>query len=125
MWVTMRYSPARPRPIVAAQARGERIRPDHREAGWLGWARAFVSTAVSPSYSQVSQVPPAGSLIWRNAYQLLTAGEAQIRAILSRSELAMTLTDESAMAVAASTGESSMPKNGYSTPAATGTPAAL
>jgi hypothetical protein len=37
----------------------------------------------------------------------------------------ITLTDESDMAAAAKIGESSMPKNGYRTPAAIGTPAML
>ena len=38
--------------------------------------------------------------------------------------LPITLTDDSAIAAAAMMGESRMPKNGYSTPAATGTPIA-
>lgn len=43
----------------------------------------------------------------------------------SRNALAMTLTELSAMAAAASIGESSQPVSGYSTPAATGMPSAL
>jgi hypothetical protein len=39
--------------------------------------------------------------------------------------LLITLTDDSDVARAAMTGDSSRPMNGYSTPAATGTPAAL
>jgi hypothetical protein len=42
-----------------------------------------------------------------------------------RSAFPMTLTDDSAMAAAAMIGESNSPNTGYSTPAATGTPAAL
>ena len=42
-----------------------------------------------------------------------------------RSALLMTLTDDSAIAAAATTGDSSHPKNGYSTPAASGMPATL
>ena len=42
-----------------------------------------------------------------------------------RSALPMTLTEDSAMASAATMGESSSPNTGYSTPAAIGTPAAL
>ncbi len=42
-----------------------------------------------------------------------------------RSAFAITLTDDSAIAAAATTGESSTPKNGYSTPAASGMPATL
>jgi hypothetical protein len=45
--------------------------------------------------------------------------------LLSRSALAMTLTDESAIAAAAITGDNVRPIKGYSTPAAIGTPAAL
>ena len=37
----------------------------------------------------------------------------------------MTLTDDSAIAAAAMIGDSRMPKNGYNTPAATGTPEVL
>jgi hypothetical protein len=37
----------------------------------------------------------------------------------------MTLTDDSAIAAAATTGDSSSPKNGYRTPAASGIPATL
>ena len=44
---------------------------------------------------------------------------------LSRNALPMTLTEESAIAAAAMMGESMTPRNGYSTPAAMGTPAAL
>jgi hypothetical protein len=44
---------------------------------------------------------------------------------VGRSALPTTLTDESAMAAAAMIGDSRMPKNGNSTPAATGTPAEL
>lgn len=43
----------------------------------------------------------------------------------SRSALPTTLTDDRAIAAAAMIGDSRMPKNGYNTPAATGTPAAL
>ena len=43
----------------------------------------------------------------------------------SRSALPTTLTDDSAMAAAAITGDSRIPKIGKSTPAAIGTPAAL
>ena len=43
----------------------------------------------------------------------------------SRSALAMTLNDDSAIAAAAMMGDSSRPKAGYKTPAAMGTPAAL
>src|SRR5690606_22416432 len=48
-----------------------------------------------------------------------------MRTIRSRSALAITLTDDSAIAAAAMTGDSRMPKTGYRIPAATGTPAAL
>jgi hypothetical protein len=44
---------------------------------------------------------------------------------LKRKALAMTLTEDIAIAAAPMTGESRMPKKGYSTPAAIGTPAAL
>lgn len=43
----------------------------------------------------------------------------------SRDAFAITLTEDSAMAAAAMIGDSRMPKNGYSTPAATGMPSAL
>ncbi len=52
-------------------------------------------------------------------------GSQPNRAVLSRSALPTTLTEDSAIAAAAITGESRIPKNGYSAPAATGTPAAL
>jgi hypothetical protein len=39
--------------------------------------------------------------------------------------LPMTLTEDSAIAAAAMIGDSNIPKTGYSTPAAIGTPAAL
>jgi pimeloyl-ACP methyl ester carboxylesterase len=45
--------------------------------------------------------------------------------LFSRRALAITLTDDAAIAAAAITGESSRPKTGYSTPAAIGMPAAL
>lgn len=45
--------------------------------------------------------------------------------VRKRSAFAMTLTDDNAIAAAATTGESSKPKNGYSTPAASGMPATL
>src|SRR4029079_11611791 len=44
---------------------------------------------------------------------------------LSRNALTITLTDDAAMAAAAITGDSVRPSSGYSTPAATGMPAAL
>jgi len=44
---------------------------------------------------------------------------------LNLSELAITDTEEKLIAVAAITGESSIPKNGYKTPAATVTPKAF
>lgn len=43
----------------------------------------------------------------------------------SLSAFAITLTDESAIAAAANTGESRIPKSGYRTPAAMGMPATL
>jgi hypothetical protein len=43
----------------------------------------------------------------------------------NRSALAITLTDDKAIAAAASTGDSKSPNAGYKIPAATGTPAAL
>ncbi len=43
----------------------------------------------------------------------------------SRNALAMTLNDDSAIASAATIGDSTMPNSGYSAPAASGTPAAL
>ena len=46
-------------------------------------------------------------------------------AVRKRSELLTTVTDESAIAPAASTGESSHPVKGYSSPAATGMSATL
>ena len=49
----------------------------------------------------------------------------QSRAVRSRIALPITLTEDSAMAAAAMIGESRIPKIGYSTPAATGTPRAL
>ena len=45
--------------------------------------------------------------------------------VRSRSALMMTLTDDSAIAAAAMTGDSSHPNTGYSTPAAIGMPAVL
>ena len=48
-----------------------------------------------------------------------------ILVVLNRKALAMTLTEESAMASAASAGDNSSPITGYSNPAATGTPAEL
>jgi hypothetical protein len=69
------------------------------------------------------------ALIWKGLEKAWSAGQsllsAQSFAFLSRSALAMTLTDESAIAAAAITGDSVRPKKGYSTPAAIGTPAAL
>ena len=50
---------------------------------------------------------------------------AQSRTRDSRSALATTLTEDSAIAAAAIIGDSRMPNTGYSTPAAIGTPAAL
>ena len=50
---------------------------------------------------------------------------SEILADRSLSELPMTLTDDSAMAAAAMAGDNVSPKNGYRTPAATGTPAVL
>ena len=52
-------------------------------------------------------------------------GRAQILADRKRNALAMTLTEDSAMAAAAMIGDSSQPKAGYNRPAAIGTPAAL
>ena len=43
----------------------------------------------------------------------------------NRAAFAITLTEDSAIAAAAMIGDSRMPKNGYSAPAATGTPTAL
>ena len=45
--------------------------------------------------------------------------------VFNLSAFVMTLTDDSAMALAAITGDSRIPKNGYSTPAAMGMPATL
>ncbi len=50
---------------------------------------------------------------------------AQSFALLSRSALPITLTDDNDIAAAAMTGDMSQPNDGYSTPAAIGTPAAL
>ncbi len=47
------------------------------------------------------------------------------RTVRRRMALPITLTEDSAMAAAAMIGDSRMPKIGYSTPAATGTPSAL
>ena len=52
-----------------------------------------------------------------------TAGHSDTPRNLSA--LAITLTDDNAIAAAASTGDSKSPKAGYKIPAATGTPAAL
>lgn len=49
----------------------------------------------------------------------------QIRVVLRRSAFPTTLTDDSAIAAAATIGDSSSPNVGYSTPAAIGIPAAL
>jgi hypothetical protein len=46
-------------------------------------------------------------------------------AVRKRSALPITLTDDRAMAAAATTGDSSRPNKGYSTPAANGMPATL
>ncbi len=53
------------------------------------------------------------------------ARRCQMRTRLSRSALPTTDTELRLIAAAAMTGESRMPKNGYSTPAAIGTPSAL
>ena len=50
---------------------------------------------------------------------------AYSRTVLRRSALPITLTDDSAIAAAAITGDNRIPNTGYSTPAAIGTPAAL
>ena len=47
------------------------------------------------------------------------------RTARSRSAFAITLTDDSAIAAAATTGDNNRPENGYSTPAASGMPAVL
>ena len=57
--------------------------------------------------------------------QAFSPADAHSRTVLNRIALPITLTDDSAMAAAAMIGDSRMPKNGYSTPAATGTPSAL
>lgn len=57
--------------------------------------------------------------------RLSTAGLAQIFTVLSLRALPTTETEERLIAAAAKIGEIRMPKNGNSTPAATGTPAAL
>ena len=56
-------------------------------------------------------------------HQDTTAGQSDTPRNLSA--LAITLTDDKAIAAAASTGDSKSPKAGYKIPAATGTPAAL
>jgi len=53
-----------------------------------------------------------------------TAGHST-RTARSRSAFAITLTDDNAIAAAATTGDNNRPENGYSTPAASGTPAVL
>jgi hypothetical protein len=60
---------------------------------------------------------PLGPLATAPTHSTLTAR--------SRSALPMTLTDDRAMAAAATTGDNSMPENGYRTPAASGMPATL
>lgn len=53
------------------------------------------------------------------------AVSAHVCALRNRSEFAITDTELKLMAAAAMIGDSKSPKNGYSTPAAIGTPAAL
>ena len=57
--------------------------------------------------------------------QSRAALRAHSRMARSRSALPTSLTEESGIAAAAMLGESRLPKKGYSTPAATGTLAAL
>ena len=61
----------------------------------------------------------------RNAYGLRYLPDVHSDCRFSRRALVTTLTDDSAMAAAAIIGESRMPKTGYRSPAAIGTPAAL
>ena len=64
-------------------------------------------------------VKVSGLMVW------IAFGSTYRRTVRSLSEFAMTLTEDSAMAAAATTGESSSPKNGYRMPAASGIPATL
>ena len=64
-------------------------------------------------------------MAWLNFSQATRLVIQEILAERNRSELLITLTDDSAMAAAAMAGDSVSPKKGYNTPAATGTPAAL
>lgn len=51
-------------------------------------------------------------LAQRESRDVLSIRQSSSLAVLNRSELAMTLTEDNAMAAAATTGESSIPKNG-------------
>ena len=72
---------------------------------------------------------------WRRLLHVLMCRHAELRfgadsrystfTVRKRNALPITLTEDSAMAAAATTGESNKPKKGYSTPAASGMPATL
>ena len=74
-------------------------------------------TALSP--------PKGGSGPHPGSNHLAGERSAQSRALRNRSALAMTVTELKLMAALAIMGESTMPKKGNRTPAASGTPAAL
>ena len=94
------------------------------EIGTAVWARSeifrFVRTGpdneVGKENAASSRSPHCGAIQHSFSY---------IRTARSRSALPTTLTDESAIAAAAMTGESSNPNVGYRMPAAIGIPAAL
>ena len=88
--------------------------------GWaagLGHGKALLPAYCKPcSGYGVKPAPAAADGVTRSQ---------STRVARKRKALAITLTEDRAMAAAATTGESSQPKKGYSTPAARGMPATL
>jgi len=96
----------------------------------VGFVMGFVSFCVGFLGDWANTEPTTGPIedrftVPRNCRAIATVLLAHRPTRRNLREFATTLTDESAMAAAAMMGESSIPKKGYSIPAATGTPNAL
>lgn len=105
-------------PMVQGHAGYDRDKncEDHADPHFRRWRcyGAFHGTQTRSGTRRLQELPALKS----------STGHA-MRAERRRREFPITLTDDSAMAAAAMAGESVRPINGYRTPAATGTPAAL
>ena len=97
--------------------------PVARKFGYPSW-KVIVSAYMANTSSRARKSPAFFARTTDHNFVHNPADQSS-RTRASRSALAITLTEDSAIAAAPSIGDSRMPNHGYSAPAAIGTPAAL